>query len=74
MFLNQLKDIFKEITNCLKFNITSKICDNHDISLECHKIFVKHLQNNENNIIGYISKKEETIQYLNEVQINDCKD
>ena len=73
MFLQQLKGIFKDISNFLKFNITSTICDNSDISLECHKLFVKYLQNNEYNIIGYISKKEDNIRYLSNIKIDETK-
>ena len=73
MFNNIFKNIFYDISNFLKenhnFEVISEInlSDSNIINIDkkCEEIFLKHLNNNSLNIIGYISEDNNKINFFN---------
>jgi len=80
MFDTLFKSIFRDISNHLRFNIEqageNEMIKNMSgdtikkIDIECNQIFIKYLENNTLNIIGYISEETDTLRYLT----NNCVD
>lgn len=83
MFNLLFKSIFKDIISVLKFSLK----DDNDLELnqntsgdftkkidkECENIFIKHLENNNLNIIGYISEEKNKITYFKNIKQDNSK-
>ena len=83
MFSSIFKTIFKDISHHLRFNTlndTEGYGQNASgdivkkIDIECEAIFIKHLENNKLNIIGYVSEETENVTFFKNVVVDDSKD
>jgi len=83
MFNILFKSIFRDISNHLRFNNSnggSEMMVNMSgdrvkkIDLECESIFIKYLENNNLNIVGYISEETDTLKYFKQISVDIAKD
>lgn len=82
MFNIIFKNIYKEVSNYLQknqnFEVLSEINLSNDninhIDKHCERIFLKHLRNNNLNIIGYISEDTENFTLFNNISIDNNND
>ena len=83
MFDSVFKTIFKDISHHLRFNtlnnmegygtnISGDVIKKIDI--ECEQLFIKHLEHNTLNIIGYISEETDKLTYFHDLTPDTSKD